>query len=818
MTAILMQSLFAPKPEPAAAGNDAAAPATKLDGDADSESVAMQDGEAAQPSATSDTDGEESGATATEPATEENEQSEPESPPIASVDEFEVIMSPRYRVTVNKRGATIRRVELILKDDKGRYQYRDLESEGGYLGNLECENTDRGCVVRAVPPDTPAAKAGLAVGDIIVAIESTSSESEAIVTRQNLKTYLAEETKPNSEIQLSFKRSGEAKTVSIKLTSTPLAVLRPEPEPVRIDPEFDFPESFVMTLLKPLKELEKAWPDIDARMRDGNWTISNQTEQEIEFKFELTKDVVTAAGLQGPIYVYKTYSLPTLADGELDDNEARLDTRSFHLNMTLRIENGSDQAQKLAFELDGPTGLTTETWWYANKIHGRTTALFYIAGARDVVGSTAYEPYVFLGAPELIKSLQQGKNKFVSNPLKYEKSRLLNWVGVDAQYFNVSLLPVMPEGETFEVNSVTASPNFRPGKQPEIPKNARLQKLVDCTFQMVKAIDLGPGESYSQTFEVFCGPKEPELLEVYGLSDVRTFGWFSWFAILLLEVLHFFYYITFQTSYGLAIVLLTVCVRSLMIPFSRKAAINAQMMQHLAPQIKEISDKYKDDMAKKTAAQQELYKKYKFNPLSGCLMMFFQLPIFYGLYKGLNVDIALRDKALIPGIEWCSDLAAPDKLLYWKDWMPSWLADETGFLGPYLNILPLLTMVLFIAQQKLFTPPPTDDQQKMMQRVMTFMMVFMGVMFFKVPAGLCIYFITSSLWGIIERKLLPKPVLDTDKLAAVDGAPVVSTDSRADKKRLRMAAEAEEKRSAEAEARRLRNAERKKRLKRKDGK
>jgi len=66
-------------------------------------------------------------------------------------------------------------------------------------------------------------------------------------------------------------------------------------------------------------------------------------------------------------------------------------------------------------------------------------------------------------------------------------------------------------------------------------------------------------------------------------------------------------------------------------------------------------------------------------------------------------------------------------------------------------------VTLFLIQQKLFTPPATDEQSRFQQQMMTMMTVFMGVMFYKVPAGLCLYFITSSLWGICERKLLPKP-------------------------------------------------------------
>ena len=99
--------------------------------------------------------------------------------------------------------------------------------------------------------------------------------------------------------------------------------------------------------------------------------------------------------------------------------------------------------------------------------------------------------------------------------------------------------------------------------------------------------------------------------------------------------------------------------------------------------------------------------------------------------------------------------------------MPSWLG-ESGWFGPFLNILPLATMALFLIQQKMFTPPAVDEQQKMMQKMMSFMMLFMAIMFFKVPAGLCVYFVTSSIWAILEKKLLPKPELDTSKLAAAD--------------------------------------------------
>ncbi len=180
-------------------------------------------------------------------------------------------------------------------------------------------------------------------------------------------------------------------------------------------------------------------------------------------------------------------------------------------------------------------------------------------------------------------------------------------------------------------------------------------------------------------------------------------------------------------------------------------------MQELAPEMKKIADKYKNDMEKRSQAQRELFAKHNYNPFAGCLLMFLQLPIFIGLYRGLSTDIALRQAPLIPGISWCSNLAGPDRFLDWSGWLWSPLSERTGWLGPYMNVLPFITVLLFIMHQKLFTPPPTDDQQKMQQQIMKVMMLFMGVMFHKVAAGLCLYFIASSLWGLAERLLLPKP-------------------------------------------------------------
>ena len=239
-------------------------------------------------------------------------------------------------------------------------------------------------------------------------------------------------------------------------------------------------------------------------------------------------------------------------------------------------------------------------------------------------------------------------------------------------------------------------------------------------------------------------------------------------------MLHIFHAIV--RSWGLAIIMLTVMVRALLYPFGRKMAMNAQKMQELKPEMDRLNDKYKDDLEKKAEAQRELFAKHNYNPFAGCMVMFFQFPIFIGLYRTLSVDIALRQAPFFPGMKWCSNLAGPDQLWNWTGVLPDALTSTNGWLGPYLNILPLIAAGLMFVQQKLFTPPPSDEQQEMQQKIMKFMMIFMGLLFFKFAAGLCVYFIVSSLWGVAERKLLPK----TKPGASPSGAADDKAKSKAD--------------------------------------
>lgn len=665
-------------------------------------------------------------------------------------------------ITLDTQGATLRRVELAERTASGDYKYTDVDYRNAWIGQLELTEVEDGVQVGLVVPGSPAAEAGIQVGDVIQSVNDQSvvkpeavvvdvaPDAEEIPPTSRLQMFQETLAKvmPGTPVELKVRRGEEVLSVTSQSSLMPMQVVRPT-DPDLLTPRERKRRGFQFTLRQ-----QKAgdWPDLDSEMRSRNWKSQIKEidgKQVAEFTYDLPKD---AQGRE--LQVVKRFSLSSDPD------------RPYHIDFETEIRNLGSEKTSVNYELCGPTGLPQEGWWYQQKIHGGTWAIGRMAGARDITMGAEGHPFKFVSGPQIVTDKEDPESRgtvLVDQTFSPEQRRL-SYIGVDTLYFNVALLPKSDDYECYSAFGLTAS------KLGENKSERR--RLTDISYVLYSnAIELEPWDddnpdaAFSESWEIFAGPKDPALLEKYGLSDTRTFGWFAAFSKPLIWLLHLLYKLTFSWSYGLAIVLLTVIVRICMIPISRKAALNAQMMQYLAPQMKELQEKHKDDPKKFFKARSELCNQYNYKPLGGCLLMFVQLPIFLGLYRGLSVDIELRNAPLIPGLDWATNLGGPDKLFEWANWpfMPAFIGGETGFLGPYFNLLPVIAIVLMFMQQKLFMPPPTDDQSAMAQKMMKFMMIFIGFVFFKVAAGLCVYFITSSIWGIVERKMLPKPELDTSR-------------------------------------------------------
>ena len=652
----------------------------------------------------------------------------------------------RLLVTLTNRGAAVERVELVERRANGKLRYRDLTQSSGYLG-AQCQNREGGCQVRAVGDGTPAAVAdsdvvgGLQVGDVIV------SANETRISRcSELDEYLAA-TSPGDTVQLTVKRKSgdESQTINFRVTlaERPLELIQTQSE-LGTQPVPSF-----LTGIQSIGSEEARFDDIElggvASLRSSNWKLEKDGQEVIFRKLVSVGDDPDGTRLE----FVKRFQLAQIPA----DQSTNHDFPGYHLEMKLEIWNRGKADEEVAYRVDGPNGLPLEGWWFSYKTHPSWGS----AGARDVIWRVNGNKASLRSPSQIHKELTKQPDD-PAKPLLADRpsleARTLDYLGVDTQYFAA----VMLAGAVQKPDTIVCQQAYSvPLGDAELLKGKEI-RTMNATFRMVSEREtIKPGESVTHQYHLFLGPKSSTLLKEYGVSGIIEYGWFGFVARPLSRLLHFFYRITW--NYGLAIILLTVLVRGCMFPVGRKAARNAQMMQELAPEIKKIKEKYKNDMEKQAQAQRELWKKHNFNPLGGCWLMFLQLPIFIGLYRCLSVDIELRQAPLIPGVQWCSNLAAPDMFLHWETPSLQFLTGTSGWLGPYLNVLPIVTIALFMLQQKLFTPPATDEQTMMQQRMMKYMMVLMGFLFFKVPSGLCIYFIASSLWGIAERKLLPKPDL-----------------------------------------------------------
>jgi hypothetical protein len=331
-------------------------------------------------------------------------------------------------------------------------------------------------------------------------------------------------------------------------------------------------------------------------LRNGNWQVETKPD-EVTFRRPLPK---------WNLEVVKTYRLekvPTAAQRDAS-------YPGYDLRVSVAIRNTDKQAHTVSYQLDGPTGLPKEGYWYASKVNGTL---------RDVVVSFNKSAARFVSSETIAADKE---------PAPWE-GEPISYIGVDAQYFSSVLIPEKDRVGDLWFQRAQA---IRVGEvDPEWTKNVNTSCRLVSTSRELK-----PGHEIEQQYRLFAGPKRPALLAKYGIDGLVDYGWFHVVAVPMVEMLHFFYAVF--RNYGIAIILLTAVVRLCMFPLSRKQALGAQKMQELQPQIKKLAEKYKNDPQARTKAQQELFQKHNYNPLSGCLVVFIQLPIFVALYRSLMFE------------------------------------------------------------------------------------------------------------------------------------------------------------------------------------
>lgn len=270
----------------------------------------------------------------------------------------------------------------------------------------------------------------------------------------------------------------------------------------------------------------------------------------------------------------------------------------------------------------------------------------------------------------------------------------------------------------------------------------------------IPPFELQPGQTSSLNLQVYTGPKiYARLAELqHHEAEIMDFGYLKIVCQVLLNFMNLLHRLV--GNYGLAIVLMTVCVKALLWPLQSKANKSMRRMSALAPKIQAIKDKYgKDDPTRMNTEVMKLYKEHGINPVGGCLPMFIQFPIFIGLFTMLRQAAELRGASFL----WVRDLSQPDTLftIPGLGWIPFLGHPATGL---PVNVFPILMGATQFWLMRM-TPKTGDSTQ---QRVMMFMPLIFLAFCYNFAAALAIYYTVQNLLSVLQfwhNQRQPAPVL-----------------------------------------------------------
>ncbi len=376
--------------------------------------------------------------------------------------------------------------------------------------------------------------------------------------------------------------------------------------------------------------------------------------------------------------------------------------------------------KKFRFDPNQPVfWLDIETQNLSSNPQSRTLELSsHLISGRDIYN--ARETFSFVSLQD--KLISTGIRKIQKKPLLTEGKIL--WQALTRHFFTLIICPDTPA--TLVNTSVS-------------------QGDILITKLQFEPQAFEPNQSIKQSFFVYVGPKYYRQLKSFGhgFEQILSQGFFGIFKLWLLLALQWTHKVV--GNYGWTIVLVTVAIKLLFTPLTHMSFESMKKMQALQPKIKALQEHHKNDQAKLSKEMMELYKRNKVNPMSGCLPMIFQIPVFIAFYQVLAQTAELQGE---PFIFWIRDLSEPDHA-----WM---LPFALPILGDAINILPFLMIGSMIWQQRLTPQSGAPEQQKMMM----FMPIVFGVMFYKLPSGLVLYWFVNNLLSIfhqlfIKGKALP---------------------------------------------------------------
>jgi YidC/Oxa1 family membrane protein insertase len=467
-----------------------------------------------------------------------------------------------------------------------------------------------------------------------------------------------------------------------------------------------------------------------------------------------------------PYYIQFGWSAASASSVKLPDSDTLWTASTPELvagkPVTLSWDNGQGQHFAIVLSIDdnylftvqqhvtndGPAAVALYPWSRISRDYTPVTLGTYVVheGLIGIFDGSLYDSdvlgigngnYTYAG----VKSLGE-KNKGIA----LDKTATTGWAGITDKYWLTALIPDQSTpttsvfrytdqgGDSYQVYIVTEN-----------------------------AEQIAPGAQAQLATRVFTGAKVVRLLDRYETRDgIPKLSYAVDWGLFFFITKPFFYAIDwlnhFLGNFGLAIMVFTVCVKGLFFPLANKSYRSMSKMKLLGPKIAALREQFKDDPAKLQAATMGLYKAEKVNPVSGCLPMVIQIPVFFSLYKVIYTTIEMRQA---PFFGWIHDLSAIDPTNVFN--LFGLLPFDPTTISPMLHLgaWPLIMGMTMFFQQKLNPPPPDPVQAKIFQ----FMPLIFTFMLARFPAGLVIYWSWNNTltiaqqWVIMRKTRLSRPSL-----------------------------------------------------------
>ncbi len=416
---------------------------------------------------------------------------------------------------------------------------------------------------------------------------------------------------------------------------------------------------------------------------------------------------------------------------------------------TLRLPDGWRFRKRVALPGPGRFDLEVEVSVEAPEGAGGGQTVVSLVGPsgsyivdsyRGIIGADPPAAFVLdRNDDEETTTIEKLRKDVLDRSYTQERRGLFRAIGTRGAYFVCALVSEDPRNAvTNAVGKTIDLDRPQPRADGETPTRASMLGRVVLSLPL-------EGGLATQRFRLYAGPNETSALRALEIGGCVNFGFFGSIGRALMWLMKALEGLV--GSYGIAIMLMTVIVRALLLPVSFKTQLSMQRygkrIQKIKPLLDEIAKKYPKDPQRMNQERMKIMREHGVGLPLGCLTIFLQIPIWYALFQALRVEFALRHKPFL----WVHDLSMPDRLFGMPFW-PHWL-----------NLLPILMLVLWVIQQRLTPTPGSDDPQVRMQmKMMKFMPYVFFFFLYNYAAGLALYMCVSSCWSIAESKLVRRAI------------------------------------------------------------